>query len=198
MSFLDSLFVRRVRSVAPALLRSPLMVFSLVLDQTGLYRRYRAARCGHRTRLFGWLNAYGDDGTDLMHLGDKQPHWCIDCINQLAIPCAWCGGSIYPGDPITLYSPTDPAYQPKHDKAVRYRERPMTYVGCLRCACAESGADRTGFWHPPQGVYRHPTVIELLQANPGKGIIMNDLSDPRSAPVFFDLDPPHHVTDAHN
>ncbi|TXH01059.1 MAG: hypothetical protein E6R05_06160 [Candidatus Moraniibacteriota bacterium] len=197
MALLDSLFVRRVRSVAPAVLRHPGMVLGLALDQAGAYRRYRDARCGHRTRLFGWLSAYGDDGTDWMQLGDKQPRWCIDCINALAIPCAWCGGSIYPGDPVTLYSPRDPDYQPKHEGAVRYLEDPVTYVGCLRFICAETGADRAGFWHPPQGVYRHPSALELILANPGKGVIMNDVTDPRSAPVLFDLDLPH-ITDAHN
>ncbi len=194
----DSLFLRRVRSVAPVTLRHPLVTLGLVLDQTGVYRCYREARCGHRTRVFGWLSAYGDDGSEFMHLGDKLPHWCTDCINQLAIPCAWCGASIYPRDPVTLYSPQDPAYVPKHPDAVRYREEPVTYVGCLRWGCAESGADRAGFWHPPQGVYRQPTALELILANPGIGVIMNDVSDPRSQPVLFPIDLPHHVTDPHN
>ncbi len=194
----QSLFARRVRSVAPIALRHPLVTLGLILDQTGVYRRYREARCGHRTRVFGWLSAYGDDGTELMHLGDQLPHWCTDCINRLAIPCAWCGGSIYPSDPVTLYSPEDPAYVPKHPDAVRYRDDPITYVGCLRSYCAESGADRSGFWHPPQGVYRHPSALELILANPGMGVIVNDVFDPRSHPVLFPIDPPHHVTDAHN
>lgn len=192
----NSLFLRRVRSVAPVVFRSPLMVLGLVLDQTGVYRRYREARCGHRTRIFGWLSAYGDDGTSCIELWEGQPYWCIDCINRLAIPCAWCGKSIYPSDPVTLYSPLDPAYVPKHERAVRYREDPVTYVGCLRRDCAESGADRAGFWQPPQGVYRQPTALELMLANPGMGVIMHDVSDPRAQPVLFSLD--HHVTDPHN
>ena len=77
----------------------------------------------------------------------------------MAIQCAWCGGAIFIGNPITLYSPgprlgffssseeteaqrsrerTD--YVPP-EGAVLFREDPPVYVGCMRMNCADTGAD---------------------------------------------------------
>jgi hypothetical protein len=40
---------------------------------------------------------------------------------------------------------------------------------------------------PGSGVRRVPSVIETLLANPGKGVLLENVADPRSQPVLFDL-----------
>jgi hypothetical protein len=173
-----------VPATPPLLLRhfwhSPFRALAQLLD-----RRQTTAECGHATRRRGILQV--DEGYLLVHCPAPQPLFCLDCLTQHTIPCAWCGCSILPGDPVTLYSPTNPAFMPKSRGVVRFSDNPVTYVGCLRPDCAETGADRAGFWCPPEGVRRVPSVIETLLANPGKGVLLENVADPRSQPVLFDL-----------
>jgi hypothetical protein len=96
----------------------------------------------------------------------------------MAIRCAWCGNVIFIGDPITLYTPAKKDFSiPEYAKI--YTDKPLRIVGCLRWDCAETGADRAGFWMPPGKVHRMPTAFEKLMSNDGKGIIIcENLTDP--------------------
>ncbi len=102
----------------------------------------------------------------------------------MAIKCAWCGGVIFIGDPITLYSPRDKDRQ-MPDYAILHSKEHNSYVGCLRWECAETGADRAGFWYPPGKIMRVPSPLEMAfrQAQNGEDgvIIVGDLSDPKEA-----------------
>ena len=118
-------------------------------------------------------------------LPDKGgPPVCTECFRKLVIPCAYCGLPICPGDPITLYR-KKAEYQPPKD-AVCYDGN--AYVGCLRCGCAMTGADRAGFWLPDNDalpevvghVARVPNILEMIakQMQEGDGmIVIGDLSE---------------------
>jgi len=167
------------------LLQSSLLNVGWLLDASGVYRRLAPAGCGHQTRLFGSLEAYGER-IEIIGLS-KKPLLCFSCMHQLTIRCAWCGKPIFPGDPVTLYSPMDSTYVPNYSATVRHLDNPVIYVGCLRLDCAESGADRAGFWNPPDGVHRVPTAYELVLSNPDKGVIIDDVCNPSARPEFFDI-----------
>lgn len=127
--------------------------------------QYTALKCGHRMPRFGRLSN----------------DYCLDCIEEMKIQCAWCNGPISIGEPITLYTPGTGDFQiPLH--AVVFNKSPLQLVGCLRMDCAETGADRAGFWVPGEAgrgkVHRVPTAIEaILGANVPCAVIVNDTYD---------------------
>ena len=167
------------------------------------------AKCGHKTKLRGTVTAFGERTTMRMPTNaEGTTDYCLECIGKMTIRCAWCGGLIFIGDPITLCTPHSeeaflrsaegqrefefvfdgelgfkiPAY------AVVYRRKPLQLVGCLRWECAESGADRAGYWVPgPDGagmVYRVQTAYEeILSGAAGKttSVVVGDLHDPNEA-----------------
>ena len=137
-------------------------------------QRYILAQCGHQTPIYGYLKAYG---TTCVAWIDKEgePPLCLECLNKEAIPCAWCGQAIFPGDAVMLCSPRDPAYQPPPG-SVTYSEDPLRYVGCLRVGCSDGGLDRQGFWMPPEGVQRVLSPLEqcIMRNEP---VIINNLSN---------------------
>ena len=97
----------------------------------------------------------------------------------MAIRCAWCGKPIFIGDPVTLYSSAEKNFQiPEY--AVRYSENPIKLVGCMRWDCAETGADRCGFWLPPGVVHRVLSPIEQMMAT-GTVVVVADVGDMREA-----------------
>jgi len=108
---------------------------------------YTATKCGHRTKQTGKVSAFGRTIiTKMPKVGDSV-EYCLDCLSKMAIQCAWCGGPIFIGDSVTLFSPRDDGFKlPEH--AVIYRDNPLQLVGCLRWDCAATGADRAGFWLP--------------------------------------------------
>lgn len=137
----------------------------------------------------------------------KTPEYCPECYAKAVIKCAWCGETILPGDPITLYSPGPPtelfistkepgeAQQQRQKKdfvvpehAVIYQREPrLVLVGCLGWDCADTGGDRAGFWVMPGKVQRVATAMEMLLADGGKDIIIvGDLTDPRQAIPIHD------------
>jgi hypothetical protein len=104
----------------------------------------------------------------------------------MVIRCAWCGGYILPGEPITLYTPCSEDFKIP-DYAVVYKEDPKQLVGCLRWNCAESGADRTGFWIIPGKVLRCLSPIEeLMSDSKHDAVIINDLGDINQAKIISD------------
>lgn len=158
-----------------------------------------AAKCGHITEFKGTIRALGDSRIIVLKNTDD---YCITCYGNMTVLCAWCGGPIFVGDPITLYTPTSAASFrrspqqefefvhceelgfniPKH--AVIYNRNPLQLVGCLRMDCAETGGDRMGFWEPGEDgkgrVQRIKSVFEQALES-GRGMVINDLSDQSEA-----------------
>lgn len=161
-----------------------LRVFGLILSYP-FRKTYVANLCGHRTKLTGQLCSHGHNHTMSMPLAENgQPEHCLDCIGKMSIKCAWCENTIDIGDPVTLYVQNESFVIPQH--AVRYGEDPIRLVGCLGWECAQSGADRQGFWMPPGIVERVPSPIELLLfGEKASEVITNDLSDPNESVKVF-------------
>lgn len=135
------------------------------------------AGCGHKTRLYDKIEVIGKDGKtekEGLEIKNFKPSHCHKCVEKMVIRCAWCGEPILIGDPITLYTPTKDFEIPKY--AMVYKEDPKRLVGCLRLDCADTGADRVGFWVMPGKVERVLSPIEeVFMTN--KTVIVSDLSD---------------------
>ena len=148
--------------------------------------RYTAEKCGHRTRRSGPVSAFGQTIETKMPLNEKGvPEWCLDCIGKMAVRCPWCERPIFIGEPITLFSPVRNDFRAP-ENAVVYREEPLTLVGCLGVGCADTGADRAGFWIPGEDgrgqVFRVPSPLEMIFASGGAGmVIVNDVGDIKEA-----------------
>lgn len=118
-----------------------------------IFKKNYSADCGHKTKLHDRVTAFGESTLTRLSIKDGKIDYCHQCIEKMAIQCAWCGHTIFIGDPITLYSPRDEDFEvPEH--AIFYQEDSLQLVGCLRWNCADSGADRMGFWLPPGIVQR--------------------------------------------
>jgi len=115
-----------------------------------LGRNYKCG-CGHTAKWKTILTIHGHEG--VFKAPSKTPAYCPQCWAQAAIKCAWCGGTIVPGDPITLYSPGN--------------------VGCLGWDCADTGADHAGFWVMPGKVQRVMSPLEMFVANDGLGRVIS-------------------------
>jgi len=143
--------------------------------------RQHQAACGHMTpKRFVILSLEGDK---VMYHHRKVPaDWCPVCIQQAVIQCAWCGRSILPGDPITLYTPLRKDFSPP-DYAVVYSQDPLLLVGCGRPDCAETGADYGGIWVPPGKVERFLSMTEqamVMAQNDIDCAVVGDPSDVNS------------------
>jgi hypothetical protein len=145
-----------------------------------IFKKKIVAGCGHKTLEKDKVWAFGASDETTIPIIDGKTDYCHRCLEKMAIRCAWCGEVIFIGYPITLYSPRDKDHK-MPDYAVLHNGEHNSYVGCLRWNCAESGADRAGFWYPPGKVYRVPTPIEMCiqnMQNGGDGIIcVRDLTD---------------------
>lgn len=137
------------------------------------------AKCSHSTKRIDRVSAFGQTTrTTIIPKKGEAPDFCHRCLEKMAICCAWCGKVIFIADPVTLYTPRDKSYQPKeHFK--KYKDNPLQYVGCLKMNCAQTGADRAGFWMPPGQVLLVLSPIEqaFLQKSP---VIVADLHDMRA------------------
>lgn len=110
-------------------------------------RSFTAKICGHKTKNWGRVKAFGESiATTMLPNKEGGFDYCISCIEKMAIKCSWCKRPIFIGDPITLCAPHDIAPIPEgatiHDKESR------TIVGCLRGDCAEGASYWSGFWTP--------------------------------------------------
>lgn len=146
------------------------------------------ARCGYETRLVDTVKIFDEMFEVETKLRDGQPDYCLDCLVKMSIQCAWCGGLIYPGDPITLYRASPSVLdETRPDYAVAYLDgEQLCYVGCLGLLCAESGADRAGFWVAPGKVKRVASPLELAVAS-REMVIVSDLSDQDEQPIIKHL-----------
>lgn len=142
---------------------------------------YTANKCLHKTKRKGFMKK--GNGVTIMTMPlteNGRPDYCLGCIGEMSIRCAWCGGEITVGKPVTLYIPLDTYEVP--DYAVLYEEDGCGFlVGCLRWEC-DPMADRAGFWMPGDNgrgmVERVPTALETLIGNPdAKTLIVHDTYD---------------------
>ncbi len=118
-----------------------------------LKKKVLAKCCNVQIPIKDKISAFGKEITTEVPVKDGKTLYCHKCLGKMVIKCAWCGGVIFIGDPITLYSPVKKDFEiPEH--AVIYKEKPLQLIGCLRWDCAETGADRMGFWLPPGKVER--------------------------------------------
>lgn len=133
-----------------------------------------ATVCGHETKQKGLSIVFGKASTILTMPVDENGHteYCLDCIGEMSIRCAWCGESISVGSPVTLYLASTSFKVP--DYAVRYSGDESCLVGCLRWNCADTGADMCGHWVPPGKVERCLSPIELALG--GNMVLVPDLS----------------------
>ena len=111
-----------------------------------------ATKCAHPTVLEGPISGEVDDifFETTLHMPQNEQgstDWCLKCCAKMTVRCAWCGDPIMIGDPITLYSPSDPTFEPP-DHAVVFYPQPLQLVGCGRTTCADTGADYAGVWVP--------------------------------------------------
>lgn len=136
--------------------------------------------CGHKTKQKGKISAFGVATITTMPINTLgSVDYCLKCIQKMAIKCAWCGKPIFIGDDITLYSPSEDFEIP--DYAVTYGENKSQVVGCLRPSCADTYADKAGYWAPGddhKGVARiTANAYELLEnADIGSIVIMDSKS----------------------
>ena len=143
-------------------------------------RRYRSlfpwrkymAQCGHETKLKGKITAYGQSSKMKMNFDTNNIPYCLDCIEKMTIKCPWCGGPIFVGEYVTLYSPNDPNFQVP-DGCVIYSQEPLILVGCQSRSCADSGADYCGIWTPPGVVERFESALEKSLRTRGP-VVMNN------------------------
>lgn len=147
-------------------------VQELLIALSNPFRKSHIANiCGHLTRQKGLINDGRNTISMRMPLAKNgHPEYCLDCIGKMTIRCAWCGEPIIIGSPITLYTPKQSFVVP--DYAVRYGEE-GALVGCLRWACAVSGADLCGYWMPPGEVERVLSPIELCLQS-GQAVVVGD------------------------
>lgn len=136
-------------------------------------RNYKATVCGHKTKLIGKGKVFGQEYISVRKIPFE---YCCGCLEKMAIRCAWCGNPILTGDPVTLYTPLKDFVIP--DYAIVYKEDPLQLVGCLGWKCADTGADRTGFWVVPGKVRRVPSPMELVVATEGRLGFSMDVTDP--------------------
>jgi hypothetical protein len=146
---------------------------------TPFRKTYTATVCGHRTKKVGLVQALPHARVvEVPPTASGVPEYCLACLASMTIKCAWCGGPIHVGDPVTLHAPRKAARVPKH--AVAYHEDPQRFVGCLSWNCKSLGVDRQGFWMSPGCVLRVPSPLELLASGGGaaRAVTVGDLRNP--------------------
>lgn len=152
--------------------------------ECNLYRtlgRNHKCACGHTAKRKTVITVH-----DVQHVYilNKKREYCPQCWKKAVIKCAWCGKTIFPGDPITLCAPTDEDCE-FYPHAVIYKTTPcLQVVGCLSSHCCNVFADRSGFWIMPGKVQRIISPIEmalgLLNDYEYRSIFIGDLADPKN------------------
>jgi len=140
-----------------------------------------ATTCGHKTKARGFMN--DDDYTSVITTPLAEngiPDYCINCIGNMSINCAWCGNLITIGDPITLYLPQETYQIPNYAVPYTRSDTKNALIGCLKWRCPKNPNDRAGFWvlgENGQGtVRRTQTSFAVPMGNPDPPMITaNDL-----------------------
>lgn len=140
------------------------------------------ADCGHETLITDQVTAFGKTTTTTIPVKNGKTPYCHRCLEKMAIQCAWCDNPIFIGDPVTLYEPKkdNPRLKP-HATWIG-----NAVVGCLSIHCADTGADRAGFWYPPGKVKRASILEAALQ---GDAVFVRDISDPKESPEPLNFKP---------
>lgn len=136
------------------------------------------SKSGQLTKRHGYLEMSDERRFITLPLNETaNVDYSVAEITAITIQCAWCAKPIFVGDYVTLYG-----YRGNRDSLaphiVIYDDSPLRVVGCLRMACAETGADYQGMWQPdPENpgkghVLRIQSPIEMLAANPDIECIM--------------------------
>jgi len=127
---------------------------------------------GQLTKRHGYLEMGGERRFMTLSLNAAaNVDYSLAEITAMTIQCAWCKKPIFIGEPVTLYGHKQSS-KALAAHVVVYSDIPLQVVGCLRMACAETGADYQGVWqpdpqHPGKGhVVRIQSPIEMLMANP--------------------------------
>lgn len=143
--------------------------YSLIWLQSVFRQTFVASKCGHTTKVKGGVAAFGERIVTTMPVGkDGRPEYCLKCIEKMAIRCSRCGKAIFVGDPIALLL---------DDKALLghvITARPGTRyrVSCLRIGCADSAADRAGFWMPPGVVESVASPYEMIIGDSSECVVL--------------------------
>jgi len=148
-----------------------------------IFKKKILANCGHKTFEKATITAFGSSCKTKIPIINNKTDYCHRCLEKMAIRCAWCGKTIFIGDPITLYSLKDKSYK-MPGYAVFYDKEYNSYIGCLRWDCAQTGADRAGFWYPPGRVIRVPSILEMAMQK-SKMACINNLNDVEEAVKYL-------------
>jgi len=109
------------------------------------------AKCGHETKLKDKVTAFNQTiKTKIRPNEDGSVDYCHTCLGKMAIACAWCEKPIFIGDVVTLYSSDNNEEFNIPESAIIYDKECMSFVGCGRTTCADTGADYAGFWIPDE------------------------------------------------
>jgi len=72
--------------------------------------------------------------------------YCLDCIEDMTVSCACCGGPIFPGDSVGTFIPVRKDSRFPYNFAIHCTD-PLQLVSCMRPDCA--GYSRSaGVWLP--------------------------------------------------
>lgn len=181
---------RRSRNIALAMPPIPERLDRKAIRQLqNAYAHPVMARCGHLTSLQA-IVWHGDEAKVTDMSSQDQPEVCGDCLAAMAICCGWCGEAIFIGDPVTLYRAPREKIAELPEGAVSYLADYMeggsrayiSVVGCLGWNCADTGADRAGFWLPDlnRPGHGHVELVEsMYEIAMRDGIaIVEDMSKP--------------------
>ncbi|MFA6493061.1 MAG: hypothetical protein WCV58_02920, partial [Patescibacteria group bacterium] len=138
-------------------------------------------------KLVDTVEVYGCPTKVSLEPNNGQPDYCIECLLKITIRCTWCGEPIFPDSPITLYSASDKTFEPPKHAVYYWDGKRRCFVGCMRFNCAESGADRAGFWVPPGVVKRVASPLELALSS-GSTVVVSDLSDQNEEPTLIPVE----------
>lgn len=153
-----------------------------------LFRRPTANICGHKTEMSGIILVRGKMYDMSMPQSDNGlPDYCLNCIAEMSIRCAWCGGNITIGDPVILGVPDQGFKVPEY--AVYHHEAGQSaLVGCIKGECSDSIMLVSGIWMPPGIVLRVPSPLQLcIQGVNGEGPSMVIVDNVQKYPASVSL-----------
>ncbi len=141
-----------------------------------------SSKCGHITRVRGRVKYYPPiyEGVEESNIAitlkldeNATADQCIYCIQESSVRCAWCGGTILPGEPVTLYTSKQHNVMPSKEALVDENESgDLSYVGCSRCNCATSNADIAGFLGNYKSIIRDKSPYQQVFET-GKPVVIN-------------------------
>ncbi len=125
-------------------------------------KTYQANKCGHITKRKGLIyDGHKKICWEIPLIDNGNPNYCLDCVGNMSILCAWCNQPITVDSLVTLYDYNKDFIIPDH--AVRYD---TALVGCIRQNCAHKKEDARGVWIAPGKVQKiYPSIHNSLIKN---------------------------------